>query len=221
MSSSIIVAGIDVGGNAKGFHGVALRDGTYLDKFNSCDPLKVAEWCRKFKARYVGIDAPCHWSYDGRARAAECKLMKEKIWCFSTPTREKAENHPKDNFRWMLNGAELYAALKSTHALFDDNSRRPSLEICFETFPHAIACALAGKSVSAKQKRPLRRGLLRRANIDASKLTNIDQIDAALCALTAHHLALGNYKCYGDATSGFIVVPAVRSKGRNMLATRI
>jgi hypothetical protein len=44
MSSSIIVAGIDVGGNAKGFHAVALRCGASLDKSNSCDPLKVAEW---------------------------------------------------------------------------------------------------------------------------------------------------------------------------------
>ena len=90
--------------------------------------------------------------------------MKEKIWCFSTPTREKAEKHRKDNFRWMLNGAELYADLESTHALFDGNSQQSSLRVCFETFPQAIACALAGKIVSAKQKRRIRRDLLNRAN---------------------------------------------------------
>ena len=52
----------------------------------------------------------------------------------------------------MLNGAELYAALKFTHALLDDHAGQTSQQICFETFPQAIACALAGKIVSAKQK---------------------------------------------------------------------
>ncbi len=57
MSSSIVVAGIDVGGTAKGFHAVALRCGAYLDKFNSCDSLKVAEWCQGIEARFIGVDA--------------------------------------------------------------------------------------------------------------------------------------------------------------------
>jgi len=35
MSSSIVVAGVDVAGRAKGFHAVALCGGAYLDKFNS------------------------------------------------------------------------------------------------------------------------------------------------------------------------------------------
>jgi hypothetical protein len=41
--------------------------------------LKIAEWCREIKARFIGVDAPCHWSSDGRARAAECALMRERI----------------------------------------------------------------------------------------------------------------------------------------------
>jgi hypothetical protein len=35
MSSSIIVAGIDVGGNKKGFHAVALQAGDYLKRIHS------------------------------------------------------------------------------------------------------------------------------------------------------------------------------------------
>ena len=62
MSSSIIVAGIDVGGTAKGFHAVALRGGAYLGKSNSCDPMKLTDWCREIGACFVGMDAPCHWS---------------------------------------------------------------------------------------------------------------------------------------------------------------
>lgn len=207
MLSPIIVAGIDVGGRAKGFHAVALQGAAYLDKCNSCDPLKVAEWCRGIKARFVGVDAPCHWSSTGRSRVAERELMAEGIWCFSTPGREVAECHPKDHFRWMLNGADLYANLEKTHVLFDKSFDPASRPMCFETFPQAIACALAGRIVSAKQKRQNRRELLKRAKIDTSKLTNIDQIDAALCAFTAHQFAQNDYKCYGDVATGFIVVP--------------
>lgn len=217
MSSPIIVAGIDVGGSAKGFHGVALRNGAYLGKSNSCDPVKLTNWCREIRACFVAVDAPCHWSLNGRARPAECALMKEKIGCFSTPTRERAENHPKDNFRWMLKGAELFANLvEAKYPLFNGAGRQQSRELCFETFPQAIACALAGQIVAAKQKRRIRRHLLNQANVDTRKLTNIDEIDAALCAFTAHQFAHDNYRCYGDAVGGFIVVPgrSLTSLGR-------
>ena len=66
-----IVVGIDVGGPRKGFHAVALRDGVYLDKFASPDPLALAAWCIQVGARAVAIDAPCRWSRTGRARPAE------------------------------------------------------------------------------------------------------------------------------------------------------
>jgi predicted RNase H-like nuclease len=133
--------------------------------------------------------------------------MAEKIWCFSTPSRETAERHPKDYFGWMLNGAELFRHLESTHALFDGNFGRTQGLVCFETFPQAVACALAGQMVSAKRKRAIRRALLNRARVDTSTLTNIDKLDAALCAVAAHHFALGNFKPHGDPVSGLIVVP--------------
>ena len=63
MSSSIIVAGIDVGGTAKGFHAVALRAGEYFNQFLvRC--AEVADWCRQIDARYIGMDAPSHWRYE-------------------------------------------------------------------------------------------------------------------------------------------------------------
>jgi hypothetical protein len=71
-------------------------------------------------------------------------------------------------------------------------------------FPQAIACALAGTVVSAK-KRTVRRGLLDRAGVDTSKLTSIDRLDAAFRAFEAHHLALGRFRTYGDASTGVIV----------------
>lgn len=211
MPLSTIVAGIDVGGPRKGFHAVALRDGRYLGKHVAANAGEIAAWCREIGARVVGVDAPCRWSTTARARPAERALMADKIHCFFTPTREIAEIHPKNYYAWMLAGAELFRNLETTHRLFDGKPGPVKSRVCFETFPHAVACALAGTIVSAKQKRMVRRGLLRLAGIDTEALTNIDLVDAALCALMAHHLVSGTFKTYGDTESGLIVVYAEAS----------
>ncbi|HSO83698.1 hypothetical protein, partial [Thiocapsa sp.] len=52
-SPATIVVGIDVGGPRKGFHAVALREGSYLDKFASREALDVAAWCTQVGARAV------------------------------------------------------------------------------------------------------------------------------------------------------------------------
>jgi predicted RNase H-like nuclease len=70
-----------------------------------------------------------------------------------------------------------------------------------------VACALARKILPAKQKRTDRPRLLRKAGLSIDSLTNIDTVDAALCALAAHHFLAGTFKTYGDAPEGFIVVP--------------
>ncbi len=44
---------------------------------------------------------------------------------------------------------------------------------------------------------------------DTSDLTNIDTVDAALCALTARYFLSGNVKTYGDDVEGFFVIPAI------------
>ena len=79
--------------------------------------------------------------------------------------------------------------------------------MCFETFPQAVACALAGEIVSAKYKSKVRRKLLSGIGIDTTSLPNIDFVDAALCAVAANYLLSGNVNAYGDMAEGFIVVP--------------
>jgi predicted nuclease with RNAse H fold len=207
MTEALIVAGIDVGGSKKGFHAVALRDGVYLNQFVSCAAVEVAAWCRRIGARCIGVDAPCRWSRNGHARPAERALMAAGISCFSTPLQQTAETHQTNYYGWMRNGAALFAQLELTHALFDGNPGLPELPICVETFPQAVACGLAGKTVPAKQKATRRRDVLTRAGMAIGALTNIDKVDAALCALAAHRLAIGDFKSYGDATTGCIVVP--------------
>jgi hypothetical protein len=70
-----------------------------------------------------------------------------------------ARTHPKNNYGWMLAGAELFSLLKAHYHLFDGQSV-DSTPVCFETFPQAVACALAGEIVSAKRKSSVRRKAL-------------------------------------------------------------
>jgi len=100
-----------------------------------------------------------------------------------------------------------FCPFAQTHQLFTGRPVNSRTGIFSETFPQAIASGLAGKIVSAKQKRTTRRALLKQAGIDIAALSNIDKVDAALCALAAHHLAFGSLKSYGEPVSGLIVVP--------------
>ena len=201
------VVGIDVGGSAKGFHAVALVDGALDDIFTSTDAALVAAWCAARGARHVGVDAPCGWSVDGRMRPAERALLAAGIPCFASPTRAAALTHPKNWYGWMLNGERLYALLTRRYRLYAGGAPAPDGQ-CFETFPQAIACALAGRHVPAREKRAQRRALLEEAGIDTRRLTNIDLVDAALCALAAHRFATARFSAYGVAGDAFIVVPA-------------
>jgi predicted nuclease with RNAse H fold len=204
--SPTVVAGIDVGGPRKGFHAIALRNKDILGKFSCTDAREVANWCAQVGATVVAVDAPISWSRSGRARPAERALMEAGISCFSTPTGKIARRHPTRHYAWMQNCARLYRALARHFRPFDGRNagRRP---IVFETFPHAIACALAGEIVSARNKRAVRRALLADAGVACDALTNIDFVDAALCAWAADLFARRRFGKHGDPVEGYIVVP--------------
>jgi predicted nuclease with RNAse H fold len=203
----LIVAGIDVGGTRKGFHVVTLADGALGEVFTSTDPAAVSSWCIASGARHVGVDAPCGWSRDGRMRPAERALLAAGIPCFASPTRAAAIAHPTGWYGWMLNGERLFGQLTRRYALYAGGPPSPAGH-CFETFPQAIACALAGNRVPARDKHARRRALLADAGIDTRPLTNIDMVDAALCALAAQFFAQLRFSAYGDADDALIVVPA-------------
>lgn len=205
--SGVTVIGIDVGGPRKGFHAVMLADGKFSRRYASSDVEQIVSWCRTVGATVIALDAPCQWSTDGRARPAERQLMEKGIWCFSTPTRQTAAEHPKNHYGWMLQGEKLFKALEASHPLC--NGFPEEGQMCtLETFPHAITWHLNGGNADAKHKRLQRRSLLQQAGIDLTELTNIDFVDAALCALTAHYVTTGD-RCiiYGDECTGHIIVP--------------
>lgn len=205
---SPVVVGIDVGGCIKGFHAVALRDSQIIDKLHSTVPQEIVDFCLAVDAQVIGVDCPCRWRTQAdEPRESERALGRDKISCFSTPTEAKAKSHPKNHYGWMKNGRKLYDLVEKTHDLYIGNVGKGKL--VFETYPQAVACKLAGEIISAKQKSQNRRPLLEKANINTKELTNQDWIDAALCALTAQFLLRGEKHLYGDATTGFIVVPRI------------
>ena len=135
------------------------------------------------------MDAPCGWSAGGASRLAERSLAigGNNFSCFATLTRARAN---RSNFyKWVFNGARLYQQLAQHYTLFDGARRGSST--CFETFPHAVACALAGRVVAARPKRETRRSALRQCGYDVSILTNVDFADAGLCAITADAFVRG------------------------------
>ena len=200
------VVGVDVGASGKGFHAVALRGAAVIDRMRTGDAAEILRWCRGHEATAIGIDAPCRWR-TGSMRAAERDLARARISAYATPSFDTACLNPF--YGWMLNGAALYQALEPEFPLLTQDT--VPKRVSFETFPHAVACALAGSIVSAKKKNAVRRGLLGSLGLGASELPNIDYVDAALCAVTAQFLVAGLYKKYGDGRSGFIIVPNQRS----------
>ena len=181
-----------------------------LSCLHSGDPASLAQRCNEFEVRAVGIDSPCLWSQLGTGRVAERALARERIFSFSTPTRAHAESSLSGFYGWMFNGERVYQALAATHPLQTETNYGGG-KVCFETFPHAVTCALLGTHVaSAKRKRVQRRQLLQDMGVDTRPLKSIDALDAALCAITAEHLLRGQTRAYGDAEGGYIFVPAAR-----------
>lgn len=203
------VVGIDVGGAGKGFHAVILRDGRFESKRFNKDTHAAAEtaaWCRDHDAQVIAIDAPCRWATSNRSRLVERSLMVGDVTlqCFKTPTRATATGNPF--YGWVFNGEALYQALFPDYQLFDGSNKHG--KIVLETFPHLIACSLAGRVIPARPKVSTRRRLLRDSGYDDATLKNIDFVDAALCALTAERFLQGRTRSIGDLEEGFIVVPS-------------
>ena len=205
LDNDVTVVGIDVGGDRKGLHAVAVCGDRRIEKFSSTDADDIAAWCCAQGAQVIGIDAPCGWSNDSGSRVAERILNNEGVHCFYTPKLEKAQGHKTNFYGWVFNGMKIYNALHRDYPLFDGEEIEGRRS--FETFPHAISRALGGPDMTAKGKREQRRNLLEKARIDVSTLTNMDWVDAALCALAGEYFIRGEYKKIGNAAEGFIVVP--------------
>jgi predicted nuclease with RNAse H fold len=152
----------------------------------------------------VAIDAPPGWAISGKSRLTERELRWFGIQCFNTPSDKKMAEHPF--YEWMTVGFEAFQAIATTHPRYRGGSVKGH---AIEVFPHATAVVLAGAlPPEGVSKREWRRAVLRKHGVDVGGLRSMDQVDAALAALTGLLALERRFSAPGDPREGQIVVPA-------------
>jgi predicted nuclease with RNAse H fold len=196
--------GVDVGGIRKGFHAVVNQHGNFLAKFHSCHVDELVEWILNQDPTVVAIDAPSMFSFDARSRDSERALNKLGVKCFYTPTRELAK---KSHFYdWVFNGERLFQRLNLP---IYSGDKQP-LPCAIETFPHGVHLHFwKNHPANFDQSKVLARKttLTQKLNYNTQELSNIDYIDAALCAVCADYFTNNQFIAYGNKQDGFIVLP--------------
>jgi predicted nuclease with RNAse H fold len=151
----------------------------------------------------VAIDSPPAWALSGRSRMTERELRWFGIQCFNTPSDRRMADHPF--FEWMTVGFRAFDAIEERYPRYRNGSVKGT---AIEVFPHASAVVLAGcLPPPSASKREWRRSVLRAAGIDVAGLRSMDQVDAALAALTGLLALEGRFSAPGDPKDGLIVVP--------------
>jgi predicted nuclease with RNAse H fold len=150
----------------------------------------------------VCIDSPSGWSHSGRSRQSERELARLRMSAFATGA------DPGDHrfYQWMRVGFLVFSAVAERYPLFrgDNPSGRAA-----EVFPNASAMFLAGRPRSGREsKLQFRRQVLRARGVDDGLLSGIDQVDAALAALTGLVALEGEWSSVGDPDEGVILLPA-------------
>ena len=198
-----MAVGVDVAEARKGFDLVALDDRRRI--VGSYGGLSVTDAVRlvaeEIRPVVVCIDSPPGWAHSGRSRAAERELAGLGFPAF--PVGADPGDHPF--YRWMRAGIGLYQALAGSYPRYRGGNLRNT---AFEVYPHASAQRLAGQRRPAgTTKTTFRRATLGAHGVDEAKLTNIDRVDAALCALTGLLALQGDFQVVGDPVDGVVVVP--------------
>lgn len=203
------MAGVDVGGPRKGFHAVVLQGHAIAARLTTTDPAELASWIEHHKPGAVAIDSPCRWAEQGLSRPAERELNRAGIRCFFTPTRSAAMDHRKGFYDWVFQGEQFYRLIEPDYPLYIGPESFNAGRFCFETFPHAIARALSGQPLLARNKKRDRLQLMALESIETDSLNRQDWIDAALCALAARYVLENRFRRFGNLTTGFILIPEI------------
>jgi predicted nuclease with RNAse H fold len=145
----------------------------------------------------VAIDAPPAWASDDGARRCERELQRLGISIFTTPNETRGTANAF--YDWMLTGFAMFDGARGY--------------VTLETFPHASAIALLGRRPQRgllrdpRAKRAWRLAALEASGVDTTALTTLDEIDAALCAVTGRAHLAGDAVALGDATEGVLTLP--------------
>jgi hypothetical protein len=135
---------------------------------------------REVRPDIVAIDSPPGWISAGRSRPLERELARLGISMYATP------QDPGDHalYQWMKVGFEAFAvADRCGYPLYRGDTAVEGRAV--EVFPHASAVTLRGRLPGrGVPKLTWRRAALQQAGVEHDPLHTIDQLDAALAALT-------------------------------------
>jgi predicted nuclease with RNAse H fold len=183
-------AGVDVGGQRKGFDVAVVDTGRVLGIERRCSsPEAVLDVLRLHKPTFVGVDSPCSAAPDG-ATLRECERELRDAVCGIRWTPDQATLVGGNRYyEWIRRGLDLYRALKAGGWSW------------IEVFPTASWTRWEGerrgsRAVWTKNALP-NLGLK-----DLPARTNQDTRDAIAAALTARQHSLGEAQAFGP-----IVVP--------------
>jgi predicted nuclease with RNAse H fold len=164
----------------------------------------VARIVREWRPDIVGIDAPPRWAATGRSRLTENELARLNLHAFRTPSEDHANGR---RFDWIREGIAVFDLLRRLG--YPLATSGPYRGRAIEVFPHASAAVLAGcLAPVGMRKRTWRERVLRMQGVRTEELRTIDQIDAALAALTGVLVLAGRHFAPGDPREGTIVLPA-------------
>lgn len=202
--------GIDVGVR-RGLD-IVLLDGSreVLDSHRRVSLEEVPALVSEAAPDVVAIDAPPAWASSGRSRLTERELRLFGIQCFNTPSDKRMADHPF--YEWMTVGFAVYEVIADRYPRY----RGGAAKACsIEVFPHATAVVLAGALPPVGiSKQRWRRDVLGSCGVDVRGLRSIDQVDAALAALTGLYALERRFSAPGDPREGQIVLPAASLPAR-------
>ncbi len=203
--------GIDVG-IRKGHDVVVLEeDLTVSHTALRVDTEDVEHLIHEWQPEIVAIDSPPAWSSGGKSRDVEKALGRLGIRSFPTPNEQTG---PANTFfDWMQVGFKLFeTAKRAGYVRYRSGDPRHT---AIEVFPHATAAVLAkGLLPLGTHKAAWRRSVLANDGVGTATLPSLDQIDAALAALTGLRALQGDFVPVGDPDEGVIVLPVTDLQDR-------
>lgn len=201
-SSPRVAVGIDVAEARRGLDVVALdMDRRVLARHRRLTVDQAVGLVLESAPDMVCIDSPSGWALRGSSRAAERELARMGISAYACPT--DPGDHPF--YRWMRVGFSIYRGLAPAFPLFREGDAAGTAA---EVFPAATAALLAGRNKRpSESKVAFRRAVLGAQGVDESALATLDQVDAALAALTGALALERRTTAVGDPEEGVILLP--------------
>lgn len=200
-SANGIAVGVDIAEARKGLDLIAIDSQLLLVAVQSRLTVEdVVRLVTEIRPAVVCIDSPAQWSTSGNSRQAERELSRVGINAFRTPAEDRAGPF----HAWMRVGFELYDALAHRYPRYRGGN---VVQTAAEYFPHASAAILAGRIHARKDKPAFRRQVLEDNNVATASLATVDQLDAALGALTGHIALAGGHSWVGDPDEGALLLP--------------